>query len=65
MGRGQDYVIQGSDFKNMSPGESSAVMAAAKLGRIKIRGTAVVRDSNGNARYERPELAGKYNEDRL
>lgn len=65
MGRGRDKTIQLGDLKNMSPRESSAVMAAAKLGRIKVHGTAVVRDVSGNARYDHPSKAGQYNEDRI
>jgi len=65
MGRGRDKTIQMGDFKNMSPRESSAVAAAVKLGRLKVRGTAVVRDESGNARYDDPKMAGQYGEDNV
>jgi len=65
MGRGRDKTIQVSDLNNMSPCESGALMAAAKLGRVKVHGTAVVRDAKGNARYDEPKRAGQYNEDRI
>lgn len=65
MGRGRDKVILGSDIKNMSPAESSALMGAARVGRVKITGTAVVRGADGNARYDDPKRAGQYGEDRV
>ncbi len=65
MGRGRDKIILGSDIKNMSPRESSALMAAARIGRVKVTGTAVVRGADGNARYDNPDRAGQYGEDRV
>lgn len=35
------------------------------LKAIKISGTMVVRDINGNIKYDKPELAGTYGEDKL
>ena len=30
--------------------------------KLKVRGTCVVRDKHGAPKYDRPELAGSYNE---
>ena len=35
------------------------------LKAIKISGTMVVRDKGGNIKYDKPELAGTYGEDKL
>ena len=40
-------------------------MAAARIGRVKVTGTAVVRGADGNARYDNPDRAGQYGEDRV
>jgi len=66
MARGKDKTVELGDVKNMSPGEQSGLMNLVKTGKVKIKGTAVVRDADtGNARYEKPDLAGTYNEDEL
>lgn len=66
MARGKDKTIELGDIKNMSPGESRAVMNLVSTGKVRIKGTAVVRSAaTGNARYENPDLAGTYNEDKL
>lgn len=65
MGRGKDKKILGSDIPNMSPQEQGAVMNAARMGKVKITGTAVVRDASGNAKYADKSKAGNYGEDKL
>ena len=62
MGRGKDKRILGSDIPNMSRRELNNALVKA----VRITGTAVVRSrSSGNARYEDPSQAGRYNEDKL
>lgn len=65
MGRGKDKRIDGRDIANMSPQERAGLGAAIRMGRAKVSGTAVVRDARGNAKYDNPALAGRYNEDKL
>ncbi len=66
MARGKDKRIELGDVKNMSPGEQSGLMNLVKMGKVKVKGTAVVRSADsGNARYENPDLAGTYNEGEL
>jgi len=65
MGRGKDKTISGSDIASMSPSERSGLGNAALMGLLQVSGTAVVRDKNGNAKYDDPSRAGKYNEDKL
>ena len=66
MGRGRDKTISADDIKNMSPNDSRGLANLVKMGKLKIRGTAVVRSAqSGNARYQNPALAGSYNEDKL
>ena len=65
MGRGRDMIVLSSDIPNMSPRESSMLMAAANLGRVKVSGSAVVRGADGNARYDEPKRAGQYGEDHV
>ncbi len=66
MARGKDKTVELGDVKNMSPGEQSGLMNLVKTGKVRIKGTAVVRSADsGNARYENPDLAGTYNEDKL
>jgi hypothetical protein len=66
MARGKDKTINADDIKNMSPDESRGLANLVRTGKVKIKGTAVVRSADtGNARYEKPDLAGTYNEDEL
>ena len=66
MGRGRDKTINVYDIKNISPDDSRGLANLAKMGKVKIRGTAVVRSAkSGNAQYQDPALAGTYNEDKL
>ncbi len=66
MARGKEKTIKADDIKNMSPDESRGLMNLVKTGKVRIKGTAVVRSADsGNARYENPDLAGTYNEDKL
>ena len=66
MGRGRDKTISADDIKNMSPSDSRGLANLVKMGKVKIRGTAVVRSAaSGNAQYQDPALAGTYNEDKL
>jgi hypothetical protein len=66
MGRGRDKRIELDDIKTMSPQETSGLLNAVRMGKVKVTGTAVVRKaSSGNARYEDRKLAGTYNEDKL
>jgi hypothetical protein len=66
MGRGRDKSISLDDIRSMSPQDGGGLANLVKMGRVKIKGTAVVRSAaSGNARYEKPELAGTYNEDKL
>lgn len=66
MARGKEKTINVDDIKTMSPDESRGLMNLVKTGKVKIKGTAVVRSADsGNARYENPDLAGTYNEDKL
>ena len=62
MGRGKDKRIELRDIQNMSPVEVSSVLNAISLNRVKIRGTALVRDRHGNARYGKGSSAGRYGE---
>ncbi len=46
------------DLKELSPEEfNNALMDA-----VEIRGTVLVRDKDGNPKYDNPELAGTYGE---
>ncbi len=65
MGRGKDKTVSVNDLRNMSPREQSALLGAARLGRVKVRGTAVVRDAAGNVRYDEPKRAGTYGENNI
>ncbi len=66
MARGKDKKIELGDIKNMSPGETNGLMNLVRMGKVKVKGTAVVRSADtGDARYEKPDLAGTYNEDKL
>ena len=65
MGRGKDKTIILSDLQNMSPREQGAVMNAVTLGRIKAKGTALVRGPDGNARYDAGAQPGKFNEEKV
>jgi hypothetical protein len=66
MARGKDKTIALDDIKNMSPGDSRGLVNLVRMGKVKVKGTAVVRSADsGNARYENPDLAGTYNEDKL
>lgn len=66
MARGKEKTIKLDDIKSMSPGESRGLMNLVKTGKVKIKGTAVVRSADsGNVRYEKSDLAGTYNEDKL
>lgn len=49
----------------MSPAERQALGNLAQMGRVKVKGTAVVRGADGNVKYSDPTQAGKYNEDKL
>lgn len=49
----------------MSRREWAALGNLARMGLVKGRGTAVVRDSSGNAKYADARQKGKYNEDQL
>lgn len=57
--------VHGRDIPNMSPGERQALGNMARMGKLKFEGTAVVRDANGNARYDDPSRKGQYHEDKL
>lgn len=64
MGRGKDKVIKGSDIPNMSPQERASLGNAASMGKVKVRGKALVRDGKtGNAKYGDKSQAGNYGED--
>ena len=65
MGRGKDKTINASDLGSMSPRELAALGNAARLGLIKIKGTALVRGADGNARYDPGATPGQYNEDKV
>ena len=65
MGRGRDKTINERDLQNMSPQERGAVFNMAKMGRVRVNGTSVVRGKDGNVRYTDPKKAGRYNEDKL
>ena len=65
MGRGKDKTISGKDIPNMSPREQAGLATMARMGRVKITGTAVVRKADGNAKYSDPKKAGSYGEDKL
>ena len=66
MARGKEKTIKLDDIKSMSPGESRAVRNLVKTGKVGIKGSAAGRDADsGNVRYENPDLAGTYNEDKL
>lgn len=66
MGRGKGKTISGSDIINMSPQERAGLGNLALMGRVKAKGTALVRSRNtGNAIYDDPRSAGKYGEDNV
>ena len=65
MGRGKDKTISANDIRDMSPAERAALGNLAQMGQVRVKGTAVVRGADGNAKYEDPSQAGKYNEDSL
>lgn len=70
MGRGKDKKILGSDLKNMSPAEQSAVNTLIRnrgiVPSIRVRGAAVVRSNGGGeVRYGDGATPGKYNEEKL
>lgn len=66
MGRGRDKTINVGDIKNMSPDDSRGLANLVRMGKVKVKGTAVVRSAkSGNAQYEDPALAGTYNEDAI
>ena len=49
----------------MSPDERRALGNLAIMGKVEVKGSAVVRGKDGNAKYEDPSKAGTYNEDNL
>lgn len=49
------------EIEAMAPGELSKLLIAAH----KVEATAVVRDNNGDVKYDCPELAGSYGEEFL
>lgn len=65
MGRGKDKTIAGTDIQNMSPAERNGLGNMARMGKVKITGAAVVRGSDGNAKYGDKSKAGTYGEDKL
>lgn len=65
MGRGRDKTIQGSDIPNMSPQERVALGNVLRMPNVRVKGSAVVRGRDGNAKYENPKLAGQYGEDNV
>lgn len=66
MARGKDKTISAKDIGNMSPQERAGLGNLAKMGRVKVRGSAVVRSrGSGNAKYDDPKLAGTYSEDNI
>ena len=65
MGRGRDKTIDGKDIASMSPSERAALGNLAIMGRVEVKGSAVVRGKDGNAKYDDPSKAGTYNEDNL
>ena len=65
MGRGKDKTINASDVGSMSPRELASLGNAARMGRLKIKGTVLVRGADGNARYDPGAQPGKYNEDNV
>lgn len=65
MGRGRDKIINERDLRNMSPQERGAVMNMARMGRVRVNGSSVVRGKDGNVKYTDPNKAGRYNEDKL
>ena len=56
MGRGSGYTIDQNDFRSMTSAEISNAFRAA----IIKKGTAVVRDKDGNVKYDDPSRAGTY-----
>ncbi len=65
MGRGKDKTISSKDIANMSPKELAGLGNLARMGRVKIAGTAVVRGKDGNAKYNDRKKAGQFNEDKI
>lgn len=50
----------------MSPGEFQGLSNMARMGRVKIKGAAVVRSHvDGNAKYDDPKRKGQYHEDKI
>jgi hypothetical protein len=49
------------ELDQMSPDELTNLLLKAH----KVEATMVVRDKNGNIKYDRPELAGTYGEEHL
>ena len=46
------------ELQALTPEERKTVFA----GKVKIKGKGIVRDKDGNPKYDRPELAGTYGE---
>ena len=49
------------DLRDMPEDQAASLLMKA----VKISGTIVVRDKDGNIKYDQPELAGTYGEDKL
>lgn len=49
------------ELEAMPPKQAANLIMTA----VKISGTMVVRDKQGNIKYDRPELAGTYGEENL
>lgn len=50
-----------AEIDAMTPEEFNQALMKA----VKIEGTVVVRDKDGNIKYDNPELAGTYHEENL
>lgn len=50
-----------AELKKMPKDQATNLLMKA----VKISGTMVVRDKAGNIKYDKPELAGTYGEDKL
>lgn len=65
MGRGRDKVITKEDIGQMSRSELAGLGNLCATGRVRVRGAAVVRKADGNAKYDDPSREGRYHEDKL
>ena len=58
-------MITKDDLGTMSRSELAGLSNLVQTGRVRVRGAAVVRRADGNAKYDDPSREGRYHEDKL